>query len=312
MQANFDKNFKWPRYDQFGTRSLQAAIAPNPSACDDAGFSAQVPAMPSLSIAIVLHDTPPARLQATLRSLLQALRRLEREGLAEPAGLWLIDNSRHAVPLPDLNSLWPYPVMLRHGHGNPGFGAGHNLALAETAADYHLILNPDVELAEDALCVGIAHLRRHPECMLVAPEGRHEHGAPLHLAKTRPNLLDLAVRGFLPHRLHTHFRRRLAAYERHDLQGRHEASEIELASGCFMLARTPALKSVGGFDPGFFLYFEDFDLSLRLKRLGRVMHLPGMRIVHFGGQAARKGRRHIGWFLRSAGRFFGKHGWRVL
>jgi hypothetical protein len=37
-----------------------------------------------------------------------------------------------------------------------------------------------------------------------------------------------------------------------------------------------------------------------------------MRILHRGGHAARKGIRHIGWFLRSALRFFNRHGWRLL
>lgn len=73
-----------------------------------------------------------------------------------------------------------------------------------------------------------------------------------------------------------------------------------IVSGCFMLFRTDALKALGGFDERYFLYFEDFDLSLRAQKLGRVVYYPGVRIQHYGGGAGRKGWRHIKMFLRSA------------
>ena len=41
------------------------------------------------------------------------------------------------------------------GHGNVGYGAGHNLALPYVESDYHLILNPDVELAPDSLLAAV-------------------------------------------------------------------------------------------------------------------------------------------------------------
>jgi len=41
-----------------------------------------------------------------------------------------------------------------------------------------------------------------------------------------------------------------------------------------------------------------------------VAFVPQARIVHHGGEAARKGPRHVAWFVRSAWRFFATHGWR--
>jgi len=61
-----------------------------------------------------------------------------------------------------------------------------------------------------------------------------------------------------------------------------------IVSGCFMLFRTDVLKSLGGFDPNFFLYFEDFDLSLRASRLTRLAYVPTVRIIHFGGYASER------------------------
>ena len=85
---------------------------------------------------------------------------------------------------------------------------------------------------------------------------------------------------------------------------------MTIASGCFLLCRGRALDAVKGFDPGYFLYFEDFDLTLRLSKVTTVAYCPQVRIVHHGGEAASKGLRHIAWFARSARRFFSSHGWR--
>jgi hypothetical protein len=79
-----------------------------------------------------------------------------------------------------------------------------------------------------------------------------------------------------------------------------------------MFARTQALKDVGGFDAHFFLYFEDFDLSLRMQKAGRVVFLPTANIVHLGGNSAAKGWRHIKIFAQSAIHFFQKHGWKIV
>jgi GT2 family glycosyltransferase len=77
-----------------------------------------------------------------------------------------------------------------------------------------------------------------------------------------------------------------------------------------MFVRRKAIDATGGFDPRFFLYFEDFDWSVRLNRVVRTAYVPSVQVIHHGGGAARKGLRHIGYFLRSGARFFNKHGWK--
>ena len=89
-------------------------------------------------------------------------------------------------------------------------------------------------------------------------------------------------------------------------------TDILLASGCFMLVRTAAFQSVGGFNDKYFLYFEDFDLSIRLGSQGRLVFNPAIQIVHHGGYAARKGLQHMKYFIRSGLTFFRDHGWRWI
>ena len=86
--------------------------------------------------------------------------------------------------------------------------------------------------------------------------------------------------------------------------------DVPIVSGCFMFFRRDVLDAVGGFSPDYFLYFEDFDLSLRVSKVARIAYVPAVRIVHHGGDAARKGLKHIWMFTRSAVTFFNTHGWR--
>ncbi len=269
----------------------------------------------SLSVAIVTHAPDPAVVAMVLERLGVALRRAAHEGLLGRTRLVLVDNGpgpgwrellRQALDAVQL----PATVELLSGHGNVGYGAGHNLALWRSDSDFHLVLNPDVLLEEDTLSEGLAFLTAHPEVGLVAPAARDGAGRPQYLCKDYPTVLDLALRGFAPGWLRRRFRTRLGRYELRDRIGDAVLWDPPIASGCFMLCRRDALDRIEGFRPDYFLYFEDFDLSLRLAAVARLAWVPQVRIIHLGGHAARKGIRHVGLFLRAARLFFSRHGWR--
>ena len=264
----------------------------------------------SLSVSIVVHSLDAPQL---LRNLLTL--RLAADRLPKPeVRLFLIDNSEAGVLAKPLFEAavaghWP-DVTILSGHGNVGYGAGHNLAIRATAAPTHLVLNPDVELDPDALRHGMLTLSEHA-CVLVGAVGRDGNGKPGYLSKRMPSIGVFYLRGFAPAWLKKRFEKRLAHYEYRDLPT-NRVSDVGLVSGAFMLCRSDALRAVGGFDERYFLHFEDLDLSLRLAVLGRVVSDPRVTLVHHGGHAAKKGAAHLKLFLRSALRFFNTHGWRWL
>ncbi|MBZ4193407.1 MAG: glycosyltransferase [Candidatus Contendobacter sp.] len=271
--------------------------------------------MTRLGVSIVTYAPNLPLLTQVLAQLGQALRHARQHGELTEARLILVDNgpgSGWREPLQQLleTTAGSVPFELLTGHGNLGYGAGHNLALQRSTADLHLILNPDVLLEEDALSVGLAFLAAYPEVGLVTPAVWDPAGQRQYLCKRYPTVLDLALRGFAPAGLRRWFQARLDRYELRDQIGDALFWDPPVVSGCFMLGRQASLAQVGGFRPEYFLYFEDFDLSLRLAAVSRLVYVPQIRIVHWGGHAARKGVRHISLFLRAAARFFQQHGWR--
>lgn len=261
-----------------------------------------------LTISIVTYLPDQSLLTATLQNLKNSIFKLQNATIST----YIIDNSPSCNQQKWLNRLAEeYLASLIHGHGNIGFGRGHNLVLEKTG-DYHLILNPDVELAEDALTAALDIMEGHPECGLLTPFVSWPDGSQQFLCKRLPTLFDLFLRGFAPGFVQTWFQGRLNQYEMRDVIGRMTYWDPPIASGCCMLFRGDILRRLYGFDPRFFLYFEDFDISLRASQISRIVYLPGMKIVHHGGHAARKGWRHIVMFIKSAAIFFNKHGWRLV
>jgi len=269
----------------------------------------------SLSIAVVTHAPDQRLLARTLASLAEATAIARARGSLGEARLTIVDNGPDGLA-PQLRQLAEAALArapgtaleVISGQGNVGFGQGHNLAIAKASPDFHLVLNPDVEMAPEALDAALRYLGARAEVGALTPSVHGSNGEREYLVKAFPTPGVLLVRGFVPRFLHALFRSSLDAYELRHLDWEAEQAPVTIASGCFLLCRRGALDAVKGFDPGYFLYFEDFDFTLRLSKVTTVAYCPQVRIVHHGGRAAAKGPRHIAWFVKSARRFFAAHG----
>jgi GT2 family glycosyltransferase len=198
------------------------------------------------------------------------------------------------------------------GHGNIGYGAGQNRALKTVSSDYHLILNPDVFLEQNALLEGLRYLNEHAEAAMLVPQGFDPHNEYARLSKRHPSLFVLLLRALAVRGSDGVLGRRAAQYTYGGELPCDAPKSVTLASGCFMLCRTDVLKKVDGFDERYFLYFEDYDLSLRMKNYGAIVELPKARITHYGGHTARRDFRRVVHFIRSGVRFFNRYGWRIV
>ncbi len=145
---------------------------------------------------------------------------------------------------------------------NLGFGVACNLAAAGVQTDLLLFLNPDARLEPDCLAALVAAAGRWPGAaafgpLLVSPRGR-----PGFKRRTALAPLDRFAPPGLPD----------------------SDAPVPVLSGAAMLVRRRAFEAVGGFDPDLFLYFEDDDLSLRLRRTGADLVLvPAARASHLSG-----------------------------
>ncbi len=273
--------------------------------------------MTGLSVGFVTWHTPKGVLASFLDSLAEAVETLVRR-TPMPVSIYAICNDVAQDVQAVEAMIDPYAVSAGdvrwhfvQGHGNIGYGAAQNLAIRRTDAEFHLMCNPDLVMAPDVLLEAVRFLEAHPGAVLAAPQGFDAEGRYARLAKRSPTLLALALRALSVEPSNGPLGRRVATYVYDEVLPAEAPAPIELASGCFMVARTAALKAIDGFDEGYFLYFEDFDLCRRLAPQGGIYELPMAKITHYGGHTARRGIVRTLRFVRSGCRYFSRHGWRM-
>jgi len=205
------------------------------------------------------------------------LRTLKEQTQGVPFRLYVIDNSSHDGTLDFVKEIAPEIELLRIPW-NVGFGAGHNLVLPRLRSKYHVIINPDISLSEDAITNMAHYMDEHPEVAMLSPRivfpQTYEDQV---LGKRNPTLKYL-----LASRLRRGKRAKqiLAEYAMLDQVEQGEAFHIQNATGCFMFIRTETLQKIGGFDERYFLYFEDCDITRTLSKHGRVLYYPYAVVEH--------------------------------
>ncbi|WP_094462599.1 glycosyltransferase [Pannonibacter phragmitetus] len=263
----------------------------------------------NLTVCIVTHNPNPNVIERTILALNRAICKI-----STPVFVTIVDNSPCFNP-ESFNFIKKFTLNFKlkiiKGHGNIGFAKANNIILDEVG-QFHLILNPDAEVASDAIEQGLAFLWENEDCVLITPAAWSLNGQRQFLCKRYPAIFDLFLRGFTPSYLRKLFKSRLKRYEMQMETGDSVFWDPLIVSGCFMLVRGDAFKSSGGFCTKFMLYFEDFDLSLRITKFGRIAYVPQVKIIHAGGNAAAKGLWHIWQFSKSAFIFYRLHGFRVF
>jgi GT2 family glycosyltransferase len=266
-----------------------------------------------LNISIVIYSLDNLVLPKTIESIVNSSRNLPSHLCIKKISLIDNgDNENELLSLIEQFSNSPFSIQYYATGKNLGYGQAHNIAIGNSTANYHLILNPDVIISPESLRNGLNYLEGNNEVVAVSPSATDGENNIQYLAKSYPSLLVLIVRALNLSYLEKLFEEKICNYELKELIHNKKTVEVKIISGCFMLCKTKALHMVGGFDSRYFLYFEDFSLSIELQKIGKIMHLPDMEIIHFGGNSSRKGINHICMFISSMIKFFNKYGWKIF
>lgn len=166
---------------------------------------------------------------------------------------------------------------------NGGFGAGNNAGMRAgfsdgTRPDYVYILNSDAFPAPDAIAALVAHLEATPKAGLA---GSYIHGADgaAHVTCFRfPSAL-----GEFEGAARIGPVSRLLRNQAVPMPVITTTRAVDWVAGASLMIRQDMLDEIGGFDEGFFLYFEETDLCLRASRAGwRTDFVADSRVEHIG------------------------------
>jgi N-acetylglucosaminyl-diphospho-decaprenol L-rhamnosyltransferase len=170
---------------------------------------------------------------------------------------------------------------------NRGFSHANNRALETVTARHALLLNPDTEILDGTFGELVAEMDRRPDVGVIGVRQLLGDGTLYETIRRFPN----ATRALGDALGLERWRGRPSWLgERElDLSLYETEQECDWTVGAFLLARHEALLSAGLLDERFFLFSDEPDLCLRIKRAGwRVLHVPSMTIVHYAGKAGVK------------------------
>lgn len=198
-------------------------------------------------------------------------------------------------------------VALIADHGNIGYGAASNIAMQHARAEYVLLLNADTRLHRGALAAMADYLDEQPQVAIVGPKLLNDDGTlqlscfpfPGTVGWLVENDPIASVVGALP--LVRNATLRFAPPTR--------ATPVPWVLGAALGIRRSAFENVAGFDPSFFMYFEEVDLCKRLALNGWFTHYcPEVRITHVGQASTRQIRpAMLVAHYRSTVQYYHKH-----
>ncbi|MDT8306814.1 MAG: glycosyltransferase family 2 protein [Anaerolineae bacterium] len=193
---------------------------------------------------------------------------------------------------------------------NIGFPAGNNLGFALATHPYLFLLNPDTEVAGDAIDTLVAFLEANRDVGVVGPQLLNADGS---VQSSRRRFPTLATGFFESTWLEAVAPRRvLDDYTMRD-RGDDQQSDVDWLMGAALMARREVVDQVGGLDPGYFMYSEELDWCRRIRDAGwRIVYVPEAQIVHHAGKSSEQAvtARHIN-FQRAKLRYFRKYHGRL-
>jgi len=240
---------------------------------------------------------PPAPLPATavivtyqsartLAAALAGARRCHRAGLLD---CLVVDNGSSDATLEIAQREAAGWARVQPTGRNAGFGRGCNAGLEQVTSRHTLFLNPDAVVEPEGVATLVRFLDEHPQAGLVGPaivEGEPGREPVLQVTGPRPTPGRL-LRAALPL-----LRRPPASFPIVPGAG---PARTGWVCGAVLMGRTELLRSLGGFDPRFFLYWEETDLCKRVEEAGYQIWALGTAVArHVGGASSAPDDTRIG------------------
>lgn len=232
---------------------------------------------PDVTVVVVSWNT----LELTLECLRSVFDHGADDGLTCDAVL--VDNASGDRTVEAVEEAFP-SVRIVALDSNVGFARAANRGIVASAGRFVLFLNSDAQLPPGAVARLVAHLDASPRAgavgaALQGADGSSQFACGRFLTPWNQFAESAGLSRLVPF---GGFRR---SYDLTELDA--EFVDVDWCVGACLLVRRDALDEVGRFDVRFFMYSEDEDLCLRLRKAGwTVVHSPAVVVSHRGGASA--------------------------
>ncbi|MEA3355201.1 MAG: glycosyltransferase [Patescibacteria group bacterium] len=179
-------------------------------------------------------------------------------------------------------------IVVDNDKNNIGFGAGCNKGAKKAIANYLLFLNPDTLLLPNSIKPLLNYLNKHKKTAAVAPMllDSKRKTYPLQGSSTLTPLKAIFAFSFI-----NKFFPNNPISKNYWIKVKNKTKPIsaKVLPGSAFLIRKSIFNKFKGFDPKFFLYFEESDLFKRITDKGyQLFILPSAKLIHYWGKSTPK------------------------
>lgn len=213
--------------------------------------------------------------------------------------LYISDNHSTDETIDILKDINSDRLVIIENKSNNGFSYGHNVILDIIDSDYHIIINPDIVVDSDVVLDMAKYFDKDNSVVMSMPKILNIDGTIQYLPKKSPKFIYL-LSGRLPFlgKFRDEYTMKNTDFK--------EPTSIDFCTGCFMFTRTETFKAVKGFDTRYFMYFEDADLTKKMKMYGEVTINPNFCVYHKWERSGAKKIKFLLIQISSMFKFFKK------
>jgi hypothetical protein len=218
----------------------------------------------------------------------------------------VVDNQENSGLQKKINLLFPLVIYLK-SPGNIGFGAGMNLGVKKARGEYLFLLNSDVEVFKKTLDLLYDFLSENPKYAALSPLVLDKNGrrSQIQASQMLTPIRGIFALGIL-NKLFPSNPFSVGYYMKNSTFDK--ISTVDVVNGSAMFIKGRIFRNAGGFDERMFMYFEESDLCLRIKKSGyKLAVYPKAKIIHYQGISARRNRLSRKYFTESRFYYFRKN-----
>jgi len=163
---------------------------------------------------------------------------------------------------------------------NVGFARGNNIGIRKSRGKFVVVLNPDTVVLSNAINNLIDFMNKQSGNIMVGGKILNSDGSSQCSCWRFPTFSSKYLEQALF--LIKYIKNPISEKMKINTSGKGQIQEVDWVSGCFFGTRRNTILDLGLFDESIFMYNEDVDLCLRLRRLGgKCLYYPGSTIKHF-------------------------------
>lgn len=213
----------------------------------------------------------------------------------------LVDNASTDGSAEFFENNYKERIILIKNSENLGFGRANNKGIEIAKGKYIFLLNSDTLLINNAIKILFDFMEQNIECGVCGGNLFDRDNRPVHSFKKE------LVNIYSDFDFIKNFILKLIYKKRIDFNYTNKNIEVGYITGADMFIRKKILEKVGIFDSDFFMYFEETELTTRIKSTGKkIISVPQAKIIHLEGKSTQFKERKFRMFTESKYKYFYK------